>query len=424
MTTAVVQQPARKLRAHVRVGGLAFADQVLFGLASFTVNVMLARFVSPAQYGAFALAFFVFLLLGAAHTALLTEPMLVFGASTYETRLRGYLWRVLQLHLATAGLLSAGVAAAAAVLWRFDPGAGKALAALAVVTPFVLLLWLLRRVFYVRFELVWATVADGVYLVATVAGIYAVHKLAHLDAMRAFLVMGGAAAIASGLLLAVLRPRADATTTLREVAGRHWRYGSWSVVAQALFWASGQVMTVLVPVVLGLGKLAALAATINLYRPLNPVLLAASAMLLPATAKAAAAGAPIADMRRRIRRYNVLLGGSVLAYGLVLSVGAKPILHHLYAGRYDGQAGLVLLLALTNTASTVVQVQTVLLKATGHVRTVPLIWGLSAALVLVLSVPAMLLWGLTGAVAVLLASYTVAAVAAVRLTRAMETRPQ
>ena len=64
-------------RRGLGTGAFAVLDQALFAGSSFSINILLARWLPPVQYGAFALAFFLFLLLGALHTAVLTEPMLV-----------------------------------------------------------------------------------------------------------------------------------------------------------------------------------------------------------------------------------------------------------------------------------------------------------------------------------------------------------
>ena len=50
-------------------GMWAIIDQGLFALVSVLLNLLLASWLAPAEYGAFAVAYSVFLLLGAVHTA-------------------------------------------------------------------------------------------------------------------------------------------------------------------------------------------------------------------------------------------------------------------------------------------------------------------------------------------------------------------
>src|ERR1700685_915370 len=79
-------------------GSLAVLDQGLFASSNFLLNVLLARWLAPADYGAFALAYSIFLLLLVLHNALLTAPMLVFGSGKYRERFREYLGVLLRVH--------------------------------------------------------------------------------------------------------------------------------------------------------------------------------------------------------------------------------------------------------------------------------------------------------------------------------------
>lgn len=423
---SVTAAAGRSLGARTRglgVGAFALLDQLLFAGSSFSINILLARWLPPVQYGAFALAFFVFLLLGALHTAVLTEPMLVFGASVYRGRVRTYLGRHVVLHVLVSAATGLVLVAAAAVVWLAGSSAWPALVALAVATPFVLFVWLLRRAFYIELTPRGAVAGDAVYFAGTVAVLYVLHASGHLSTETGLLAMGVGAALGSAVMLARLRPDLrGGDIGWRELAARHWRYGRWSTLAQALLWASGQVLVILVPLVLGLTELAALVAVMNLFRPLNPLLQSVQTVMLPATAAAATGGQGAAELRRRLRGYLLVAGGGVFLYGATLSVIGRPAMHALYHGRYDDHAGLLILFTVSYTVSTVVQVQTVLLKATGNVRVVPAIWALSGAIVLVLAVPAMLVFGLAGGLVVMIASYVTAALVAWRRAQSLEVR--
>src|ERR1700733_11575031 len=66
-------------------------DQLLFNGANFGFNILLARWLGLSAYGAFAVGLSVFFLAGAMHTAVLTEPMMVFGSGKYSTRFSWYI---------------------------------------------------------------------------------------------------------------------------------------------------------------------------------------------------------------------------------------------------------------------------------------------------------------------------------------------
>src|SRR6266481_10036339 len=73
-----------KLVRWVTKGGLAILDQGLISGSNFLIGILLARWLVPAKYGAFSLAFSVFLLLSYVYHALLSEPQGVFSGSAYR----------------------------------------------------------------------------------------------------------------------------------------------------------------------------------------------------------------------------------------------------------------------------------------------------------------------------------------------------
>ena len=59
---------------------ISLADQAVFSGSMLLVNILLARWTSPEEFGAFAVLFAVFLIFAGFHNALIIEPMSVFGA--------------------------------------------------------------------------------------------------------------------------------------------------------------------------------------------------------------------------------------------------------------------------------------------------------------------------------------------------------
>jgi len=161
----VVAGPSwRQIVSWATKGSLAIADQGLFAGSNFFVNILLARWLAPADYGAFALAFSIFLLLGAFHTAILTEPMLVFGPGKYADRFHSYIAILLRGHFVLMLPGAALLAAAALVLGRlYSPSVARAFLGLALAGPFILLLWLVRRAFYVQLRPGWAAAGGALY---------------------------------------------------------------------------------------------------------------------------------------------------------------------------------------------------------------------------------------------------------------------
>jgi hypothetical protein len=67
--------------------GWAVIDQALFAFSNFALNLLLARWLSPNEYGIFADDYTALLLIATLHTALLTDPMLEIGPGKYRDRL-------------------------------------------------------------------------------------------------------------------------------------------------------------------------------------------------------------------------------------------------------------------------------------------------------------------------------------------------
>jgi O-antigen/teichoic acid export membrane protein len=72
---------ARLQRPSARRGMWAFADQAAVSLGSFLTTIVVARTVSPADYGVYALTFGVLLLFVTFNGSLVTSRLLIEGAS-------------------------------------------------------------------------------------------------------------------------------------------------------------------------------------------------------------------------------------------------------------------------------------------------------------------------------------------------------
>lgn len=154
-------------------GFWAVSDQGLLSLSNFVLNVLLARWLSQHDYGAFAVAFAIFTLLFPLHAAMLTEPMLVFGPGRYKDNLSEYLGALVYGHLGFATLGSLAlllISMLGLALWGSSTFF-TVLLALALATPFVFLLYLVRRACYIRTEPHLAALGGALYMVLILMGV-------------------------------------------------------------------------------------------------------------------------------------------------------------------------------------------------------------------------------------------------------------
>lgn len=337
----------RENRKWIGRGAWAVVDQGLFGLANVVLNVLLARWLSPGEYGAFAVGYSLFLFIGAFHTALLTEPLLVFGPGKYANQPRRYLGVLLRGHWALTGIGSVLLILAGLILRINGMGTlSQALFGLALAAPFSLLMWFSRRAAYVRFQPRLAAIASGGYLALLVAGLFALAGLQLVSIFFAMAAMSVAGAVTGLWLFHRVRraiPDEDKTTAPMPVVTDHWRYGRWASATSVLMWVPLNFFFVVLSVLVNLEASATLKALSNLVLPLLQANAALGSLLLPAM---------VLRVRNReqfkklLRLSLVLFAAGALAYSLIIGVFGRVFVHLLYGGRYDAQVSLLWLLLL------------------------------------------------------------------------------
>src|ERR1700694_5346203 len=98
----------RRLRAWGWLSAMSLVDQGLTSGAGFGVNLLLARWMAPEVYGAFAVAFAGFLFVSGFHNVLLLEPLGGVGPSRHAGKLPAYF----RAQIKVPGLLVGGLSAA------------------------------------------------------------------------------------------------------------------------------------------------------------------------------------------------------------------------------------------------------------------------------------------------------------------------
>ncbi len=401
-----------KVSFYAMKGGFAFLDQGLFAASNFIVNVLMARLLPPSQFGAFAVAFSIFLLLGAFYTSVLTEPMMVFGASKYKGTFGRYLGVLSLLHIGLSTIVTLLLAISALLFWHLgSPFLADALFGLAVASPMLMFTWLMRAACYVRSRPQWAAIGSGIYLALFLSGFYVLFRMADLTPGMIFGSMGAAGLLTSVWFLWILAPVATIERkAVVKVVGDHWTFGSWNVMATALNLASGQILIILIPPFFGLAAAARVAASLNFMRPLNPLMRSVVSVALPYASRLRSSTENEVDRTRKFQRLLLGFPVFILLYGLTVSLASRDLFFHVYGShRYDDCGVLLFLLSLTYTASMLVQVFSVSIKAAGATRLMVSVWALPGILTCLLSLPALLLGNLSTVLGVFAFSYWVGA---------------
>jgi len=389
-------------------GSLAVLDQGLISGSNFLIGILLARWLAPEAYGAYALAFSIFLFLAGFHSALLLEPMSVFGPGSYGKCLPAYVGKLLRLHFVLAFFLTSLVVAGIAVLHYFtaDRALMPALWGVCIAIPLILFFWLCRGAAYMKLAPGLAARGASAYCLVVISLLLLIQRFGWLSSFTAFLIQSLAATPAAILLLASLRPQLDSGSgpSSSAVVRQHWRYGRWVVATQFVYWLSGNAYYVVVAAFLRMQDVAALRALQNFTLPFGQFVAAMSLLLLPwASARFVEEGRR--GFQRRIRQITLLFVGAASAYYVVLWLFGGRIMAILYAGRYTDSAYLLPLVAAPVVLLAAAQGSSIAVRAMQFPAEIFFAYTVAGAITIVAGVPLTRCWGLPGAALGILISY-------------------
>jgi O-antigen/teichoic acid export membrane protein len=355
-TSAPLQLTADRLRVWGARATFSLLDQGLFSGAGFSVNLLLARWLAPASYGSFAVAFAAFLFTYGFHNALLLEPMSVFGPSRHAENLPGYFRAQLMIHTVMVGPLSAVGLVTGLLLWRITPGSPLvgAVMGVSLALPFILLLWLARRICYAVQRPSMAAAGTAVYLAFVAVGLLVLRNAGLLGPFTAFILMGSGSFLASVLLVLQLGlyKRGDVkplSASWRLVWRENWTYGRWLVGSSVLSSIVVQAQVFFVSALLGLGAAGVLRAMQLPALLIIQVSTATGFLVLPVFAYDFSMSA-IRKMRQKAIVVSVGISTFALILGGVTWAFSGPIERALFSGKYASYAWLMPVLVLMTIA--------------------------------------------------------------------------
>lgn len=330
----------------------SLVDQAFTSGVGLVASIALARWMSPADYGAFAVAFAAYLFLTVFHNALLLEPTSVIGPARHPQELLPYFRAQLRVHGILVWPLTGIALIAALVFWRITPASPLpgALAGGGVALPVLLLLWLARRMCYVLQEPSVAVIGSAVYFALSLAALLALHFLNRVTPANSFLVLGLTSLLgASVIFLRVGLARASKTVQPivlgRQVLLENWKYGRW-LVGSALFYAiATSTPTFFVAGALSLDSAGVLRAMQIPSLVMTQIIASIGLLILPELSYDFGSGR-LSTLRRKAIFVGMALGITALLFTLLLALTDAPVEHLLFNGKYARFAPMIPLLAL------------------------------------------------------------------------------
>lgn len=322
----------------------AVVDQALTALTNFGVHLLLIRWLLPEEYGAFLAAYSVLLLAMGFHSALIVEPMLVFGAGKYGPHFRPYLSSLLRSHWVLSLVAGGATVAASPIIALFRSDLGQIFTALGVSLPLILLLLLARRAAYVEGRLKLAALASAANFILITAGLVGLRSMGWETGGTAFVLIGLSAAIVAFKLTSLLRapkaPHAEPTITTPIILKDHWTYGRWVLGTAIASWIPFNYFYLAVPLTGGLEATAVIGGLMLFVRPLTTIMAPLALLLVPALVRSKDG----ADFRRRVVTAMVGFSIASVSYWVVLAIWHEDLVRVVLGPHYVNFSEVLLLI--------------------------------------------------------------------------------
>jgi O-antigen/teichoic acid export membrane protein len=367
----------------------------------FWVNVMLARAQSKEEYGMFALSYSVYTFFSGLQNAAILEPYTVYGSGRYRERFSEYASLMARSNETVGAILTACLLLAFAILSVFAPHLGsRALIGLSLTVGVLLWSSFVRRTFYVQGRADMAAKISCIFFVSVACGVFLTAHFHLLNSFSVFLILAlGWIAAGAGFVGKFRRPKSGKEFLQAEPGywREHWKYAKWVLGTAFVFQLTTQGYYWLVAGLLSVKDVAQLKAIYILVTPVDQFFIAVNYLVLPAMAAHFAAGrlGEYFSLWRKVGLATVCVTG--LFAGGVRMAG-RPVLHVLYAGKFDGLVPLLFLLALLPLLMGIGNTMNDALKAAEMPRLVFYAYLASGAATVLLGIPLVKQFGLKGAV--------------------------
>ena len=353
-----------RIAARAGNGLWGLCDHGLVSGVNFLTIVLVARAVTPVEFGAFVLAFTVILTTLTLQAALITRPHNVLGAVRHGDDYANYSTTAAVVQVGFTGVLTLLCVAAAGLAYVLGLGWELLLLALALAVCAWQLQEFGRRVLYTERRLGAVLVNDILSYGGQAVALLILWRLDALTATRALLTLAGAFAVGAVVLSVQLR---------RALSGRfepaslsaNWHFGKWLTLAETAQWFSTQFYIYLAAAIAGAVASGALKAGQTLLGPVAAFLAFFTSYLPIVFAGELERGGSLSGKVRSSLAFSLPV---VVPYCVLAAVFAAPLLELVDGPEYRRYSEVVVLFAAYYVALSFSTVVVAALSARGMSR--------------------------------------------------------
>jgi O-antigen/teichoic acid export membrane protein len=307
-------------------------DQGIYSIANFTTNILFARWLTPVNYGWFAMSFSGALLVMALHTGAILEPILIQSAQIPTYRRRPYVISLVNAHL----ILLAAVACLAVLGYAVcafcnNKTLGWVIATSLLGGTVLSILSAGRRIcgFYVSPRM--SGFIGLLYLVGTVSTVALVRARTTVEWLDIWLILGIWACLGAvaTFWISHRRTSGDTAFNLSDLMSFAGRFAHWGLVSSVVGWTRSEGLFVILARVAGLGAVAETRAIYNISTPLLQINMAAHVSAIVWFSSNAGNAS-----KRMIWRLIGLVTGCSAVLIVIVYVLEDYIVQLVYGGRY------------------------------------------------------------------------------------------
>ena len=325
----------------------AIADQGVVSLANFLTGVILARTLSPDQFGLYTLGLTVILLVLELQTTVTTTPYMVLSPHLAPEAKATYLGSTSAHQAGLGAIVAIGLVITGGLLEILGSSAlGRVMLVLGLVSSFILFRDFVRRIDFAHLKPDSALLLDTVVTVLQLGGLLVLSRTGGLTVARSFLVIGVAAGIPAVVWVTAKRDgiRFSMSSMALDLK-RNWQFGRWLLMSGSLWSLTLYLYPWLLAVMHGTSATAVWAVGVGVVAVGNPLLLGYQNHLGPRIMESYArkdADALRQTVARGSRIYAAIM--SPLVFGLAVFGGTLAPL--IYGDSYSGNGWLIGLLAV------------------------------------------------------------------------------